>query len=202
MNVPILTRGPHHAHPELRVLGTLSLPLTRVHEICGPSRHMLALVLAGAMQGPVIWIASAFTPGRLYPDTVAHLMAPGRLIFVHPKRAEDLLWSMEEALRAGVVPVVVSDLTEPPPLTPVRRLHLAAERGAEAGCAPLGLLLTPGSGGAAGVETRWHMAPRHGRERSAWHLERRRARTAPPKAWTLQDDGGRLSLAPAALQTG
>ncbi|TCP41341.1 hypothetical protein [Rhodovulum marinum] len=197
-----LTRAPHRDRPALTLLSEIALPLARAHELCGPARHMLALLLAGAAAGPVLWIAPAWAPARLYPDTVAERLAPGRLILVRPKRAEDLLWSMEEALRAGVVPVVVAELPEPPPLTPVRRLHLAAEAGAGTGHgAPLGLLLTPGAGGAAGVETRWHMAPRHAPDRTAWHLERRRARTAPPRAWRLCDTDGRLTLHPAPLGT-
>lgn len=194
----VLTRAPHPDRPALTALCEIALPLARAHELCGPARHMLALVLAQAAAGPVIWIAPAWTPARLHPDTVAERIAPGRLVFVTPQRAEDLLWSMEEALRAGVVPLVVADLPGPPPLTPVRRLHLAAEAGAEKGHgAPVGLILTPGEGGAAGVETRWHMAPRHAPGRSEWQLERRRARTAPPRAWRLRDRAGRLTLCPA-----
>lgn len=197
-----LTRDPHRDRPSLTALSEIALPLARAHELCGPARHMLALVLAGAAAGPVLWIAPAWAPARLHPDRVATRIAPGRLIFVTPKRAEDLLWSMEEALRSGVVPLVVAELPAPPPLTPVRRLHLAAEAGADRGHgAPLGLILTPGEGGAAGVETRWHMAPRHAPDRTEWHLERRRARTAPPRAWRLCEVAGRLllSAAPSGL---
>ncbi|HDR28137.1 ImuA family protein [Rhodovulum sp.] len=197
---PPLTRTPHRTPPALTALDEIALPLARAHELCGPARHMLALVLAGAASGPVIWIQPAWAPGRLYPDTLAERIAPGRLILVTPKRAEDLLWSMEEALRAGVVPLVVAELPEPPPLTPVRRLHLAAEAGAATGHGlPLGLILTPGPGGAAGVETRWHMAPRHAPGRSEWRLERRCARHAPPAAWQLRETGGQLALSRAAM---
>ena len=58
-----------------------------------------------------------------------------------------------------------------------------------------GLMLTPGDGGAAGVESRWHMAPRHAPGVEAWALSRRRARTAPVKDWTAtRAKGGRLKL--------
>jgi protein ImuA len=205
MSVPALARAPHRDRPALTALGEITLTRARAHEACGPARHMLALVLAGACTGPVLWIAPAWAPARLYPDSLAGRMAPGRLIFVTPKRAEDLLWSMEEALRSGAVPLVVADLPAPPALTPVRRLHLAAEAGAATGAAtgraaPLGLLLTPGPGGAAGVESRWHMAPRHRRDTNEWQLERRRARTAPPRAWRLSERDGRLSLHTATTE--
>ncbi len=194
----ILTRDTHRARPgpRLPLAGDLDLVAGRVHEFCGLSRRTLALSLAGAATGPVIWIAPSWTRGGPCPDGFAHMVAPGRLTFAAPDRAEDLLWCMEEALRSGVVPVVVADLPAPPALTPVRRLHLAAETGAREGtCTPLGLILTP-EGAAPGVETRWACDPRHGTapaqgdarsETWGWHLRRLRDRTAPVADWHVTD---------------
>jgi len=176
---------------------------------------------------PVIWIAPAWGTERLHAPGLARLVDPGRLVFVACPRAEDVLWCAEEALRemaaAGIRATVVAECTAPPGLTPVRRLHLAAGGletgglgtgglnvgglnvgGAAGGAvatagpgAPLGLLLTAGEGGAAGVESRWHIAPAHAPGRSAWRLERRRARGAGPAAWRLVAAPGRLWLEPA-----
>jgi protein ImuA len=182
----------------LSFLGDLTLLRGRMHEFCGPARHTAAmLVAAGALAeaaGPLIWIAPAHDRMGLNPQGMHAFIDPGRVLFVRPGRTEDLLWSMEEALRAGVAPLVVADLPSPPALTPVRRLHLAAEAGKMAGRATLGLLLTPGPGGAAGVETRWYMAPRHHGEDRIWQLERRRARMAPPAAWEVRADQHRFVL--------
>ena len=144
----------------------------------------------------IVWIAAEHEGERLHAAGVAGLVDPARLVLVAPKREADVLWAVEEALRSGAVALVIADLTTPPNLVAVRRLHLAAEAGAAQGrIRPTGLLLTPGDGGAQGVESRWHVAPRHRPGRTGWHLERRRARMATPRAWSL--DGPALHLGPA-----
>jgi hypothetical protein len=135
MTGQLLTRQSHRApaRPALRLLGEIELPLARVHEICGPARRTLAALIAGRLEGPVFWIAPSWTPERLNPEAALRFFDPGRVVHLQPKRAEDLLWTMEEVLRTGAVPLVVADIPAPPALTPVRRLHLAAETGAAEG---------------------------------------------------------------------
>ena len=101
---------------------------------------------------------------------------------------------MEESLRSGSVPLGIAELPQLPSLTHVRRMQLAAERGREAGLAPLGLLLMPGTGGARGVETRWHMAQAHRGEKKRWTLPRRYARNQPPANWRIIRSAGQAGL--------
>jgi len=198
-----ISRKGARARPWQSFLGGLRLDRGRVHEFCGPARRTLAVMAArgdqggkaGADGGAVLWISPGWMPERLNPEGLLPFIAPGRLIFVLPRRPEDLLWVMEEALRSAAVPLVVADLPGPPGLTPVRRLHLAAEAGAAVGTAPLGLILTPGDGGAQGVESRWHLAPAHAGVASAWQLQRRRARMEPPRQWALHQGRDGLHLA-------
>jgi len=186
---PLLARTPAQPQPMLpllRKLPEIALAQARLHEACGPARHTFALWLARQTEGPVLWIAPDWVRDTLNCDGVRAWMDPARLVFIHPRRSEDLLWVLEEVLRAGAVDLCVLDLPGFPTLTQVRRAHLAAETGAAAGNrTPTGLLLTPGEGGSPGVETRWHMAQRHSAHDTAWRLERRRARTAPPKTWQI-----------------
>ena len=194
MQTTLLTRGQAPKRPALSLLKDIDLDLGRVHECAGRARRVFALMLAARTSGPVLWIAPAYGTDKLNPDGMLRFVDPGRFIFVAPQRAEDLLWSMEEALRSGAVPLVVADMPGFPALTPVRRLHLAAEVGAaQAPRPPLGLLLTPDEGGAQGVETRWvmqpDMAPDMAKElphdHLRWHLARSRARRAPPRDWHI-----------------
>jgi len=163
----------------------------RVHEATGSARATFAVALAGGIggTGPVLWIRPAWSPDRLHPDGMRSLTDPGRFLFVDAARDADLLWCMEEALRSGQVPLVIADLPAVPGLTAVRRLTLAAETGATVSgtageAVPTGLILTPGPGGAPGVETRWRMDADHAAT-LGWRLECLRARMAPPAVFRV-----------------
>lgn len=195
MSLPIhnhTSRRPQDLQP---LAGDLALRRGRVHEFCGPSRVMLAARIMARTQGAVVWIRPGWVAERLNAAGLQPLADPARLILVQADRDETLLWAAEEALRSGAAPLVVAELLTPPALTPIRRLHLAAEAGASAarrdgGLAPLGLLLLPGTGGAQGVESRWSLAPAPSRallwsEEESFTLTRLRARLLPPASWSL-----------------
>ena len=187
---PLLARKPARAAPSIPLIPgapEIALMQGRVHEACGPARRTFAIWLAARTQGPVFWIAPGWAQEQLNSEGLCAWLNPARFLFITPKRAEDLLWSMEDILRAGASALCIADIPGLPTLTQVRRMHLAAETGGQTGAhLPLGLLLTPGNGGAAGVETRWHLSPRHEAGQTGWHLDRVRARTAPHKSWTVQ----------------
>ena len=177
-----------------KFLGQLSLARARAHEATGPARRTFAMLLASAMQGPVFWVQPDWQPTRLHGPGMVRFADPGRFTFVRADRPIDILWVLEEVMRAGVVPLVVGDLPAPPGLTPVRRLHLAGEAGRDAnGTGPIALMLTP-EGNSPGVESRWHMRPAHGPtpEHSGWRLTRNRARMAPEQSWQIRQRGQRF----------
>jgi protein ImuA len=192
------------AQNSVTLAADVALDCGRAHEIVGRARQALALMVAARLQGPVLWLGPFWADERPMGDGVAALLEPRRMIFGRARTGPEILWAAEEALRSGVVPLVVAETPAPPGLTPVRRLHLAAEAGAARGTAPLALLLLPGDGGAAGVETRWRADPapgwaRDGRPR--WRLARLRARMAPPAAWEARLAPGGLALAPLPQAT-
>lgn len=206
MSLPIQSRRPEAQQP---LAGDLTLQRGRVHELCGPSRLMLAARIMGKCHGPVVWIRPGWVAERLNAAGLAPLADPSRLILIHAQRDEMLLWAAEESLRSGAAPLVIAELLSPPALTPIRRLHLAAETGAEAArrdtvTPPLGLILLPGQGGAQGVESRWHMAPAPSRtllwaEEDSFTLTRLRARLLPPASWMLHTHPKGETLDPRPL---
>lgn len=196
--LPAIVDGPADA---------FALTQGRMHEICGPARSVMAAWVIAALQAcagrdaPVLWLRPRWHGGTICPHGLARIADPRAVLTVRCPREEDLLWCMEEALRTGAAPLIIAELPRPPALTPVRRLHLAAEVGAakmgadRAGgngkaAAPTGLILSGGDGGAAGVDSRWFTAPVWRGGQPAWRLERRRARMAPPAGWVLVDGGG------------
>ena len=196
MSAHLLGRKPAREAPGIKMHNEITLQLGRVHEACGPARRSFAMWLASQTQREVLWISPAWEVEKLNPEGMAPFADPARFLFARTQNAKDLLWCMEEALRSGAVPLIICDLPEAPALTPVRRMHLAAEQGGTMGQAPLGLLLTPGAGGAQGVETRWRMTPTHAPQARSWRLTRVRARTAPVRSWHVTRAKGQMILSP------
>jgi len=166
--------------------------------------------LLSRLAGPVLWIAEergfAGWRGLGYPPGLAALGARDcRFLFARARRAAEVLWAMEEALRtpglvAALAGVAQLDLIES------RRLQLAAEPRAV-----LGLLLRPDSHAPApsAATTRWRLtsAPSAesgrlgvgpGRLRCRWRAELLRCRGGKPGSWTLEwrDETGGLAVVP------
>ena len=136
----------------------VALARGRAHEVTGPARVAFALLAAARLDGPVFWLQPAWAAERLMGDGLCGILDPGRLVLGRARTLPALLRAAEEALRAGLVPLVVVELPSVPALTPVRRLHLAAEAGARAGAAPARAAARPGRGRRAGG--REPLAPR------------------------------------------
>lgn len=121
----------------------------RMHEAQGRGRRAFALFQAARHAGLLIWILPSHSPEM---PTLAGL-PPGvgaRLLLLRPVGETDLLWCVEEALRAPPVAVVIAEPEKPLSLTAGRRLQLAAEAGRTTG-----LMLIREDAGSNATETRW-----------------------------------------------
>lgn len=198
----------------LSLTDILTLTPGRAHEFCGPARRVLAAWSMGqnlSQGATALWLRLRHNPDRLHPQGLAQWAMPGGLVLAEAARVPDLLGCAEDGLRSGACALVVLDLAEPVAMTPLRRLHLAAETGLArrqaccSGATVHALLLTPADGGSPGVESRWHLAPcpapdapGHDPVGAAWQLSRLRARMSPPANWQVTRHGGRLVPKPVA----
>jgi protein ImuA len=197
------------------------LALGAVHEILGAggdeeegaapagfAAGILARLGAEAGDGPVLWCLKR--PDLYGPGLVAHGLDPARLVLVTAPRDDDVLWAVEEGLRAGPtsgLAAVVGEVARLP-MVAGRRLQLAAERSG----VTLLLLRRWRNAAEAAAErerpsaavTRWRVAalpsadiagePGIGRLR--WRVELLRSRGGVPDGWDVEvaDATGHVSL--------
>jgi protein ImuA len=203
-----------------RVLPSGGLAQGALHEILGASGDEEDGALAAAFVasilgrliatggGMVLWCLPR--PDLYGPGLAAHGLDPGRLVLVQAPRDAEILWAMEEGLRAPGIAAVVGEIGVLPAVAS-RRLQLAAER---SGVTAL-LLRRWRDGGQAAREralpnaavTRWRIAalpsqpsrgePAVGRPR--WRVELLRCRGGAPACWEMEeaDATGHVSLAAA-----
>ena len=126
----------------------------RVHEAFGPGAAGFAAVACAQTQGALIWVRESWQPATLHPVGLSPFFDPARLLVAQAKDQTDALAVAEEALKDGVVALVVIEISRPLDLREGRRLQLAARAGGATG-----LCLIPEGMGSNAAETRWHCAP-------------------------------------------
>lgn len=207
-----------------RALPGDGLALGALHEILGGGADeedgaAAAGFIAGIVgripkaNGLVLWCLKR---DDLYgPGLAAHGLDPARIVRVATRRDDDILWTLEEGLRApnalGGIAAVVGEV-ERLPIVAGRRLQLATERSGS----PALLLRRWPTGAAAAAErarpsaavTRWRVsalpslpaAGEPGIGQPRWRVELLRCRGAEPAAWTMEiADASGLMRLPAEL---
>src|SRR5438067_2327698 len=202
-----------------RALPDGGLALGAVHEILGwggdeedgaAACGFIAGLLPRLRRGPVLWCLKR--PDLYGPGLLAHGLDPARLVFVTAPRDEDLLWAVEEGLRAPGLAAVVGEIARLP-LVAGRRLQLAAEHSGVTAF----LLRRWRNGTEAATErerpsaalTRWRIAALPARERDdprlrqtigqpRWRVELLRCRGGVPVEWIMEvaDATGHVRLSP------
>jgi protein ImuA len=159
-------------------------------------------------EGTVLW---CLPRADLYgPGLAACGLDPGRLVLVRAARDAEILWAMEEGLRAPGIAAVVGEVGALPPVTS-RRLQLAAER---SGITAFLLRRWRTAGEAArernlpnAAATRWRISVRPsvpaggvpGVGEPRWRLELWRCRGGVPGSWEVAVREGKLTDAADSL---
>ena len=207
-----------------RALPGGGLALGAVHEILGidgdeedgaAACGFIAGLLAHLRRGPVLWCLKR--PDLYGPGLLAHGLDPARLVIVTAPRDEDILWAIEEGLRAPGLVAVIGEIGRLP-LVAGRRLQLAAER---SGITAFLLRRWRNSEEAArererpsAAVTRWRIAALPAREvddlrlrqligQPRWRVELLRCRGGVPAQWVVEsgdvevaDATGHVRLSP------
>jgi protein ImuA len=197
------------------------LTLGALHEVTTPkpadtaaaTSFCLSLLssLLRSYKGMALWChnINMLDAGEVYPPgLIHHGIAPERLVILKLKRDEDVLWSMEEALRSKG-PVCVLGEVAYASLTATRRLQLAAQY------ADLpALILRPGWQGEqnSAASTRWRITTQKSRQlglaktlnepgNPCWQAELYRCRRGAPGIWKVEwhNETGDLSLAASVI---
>jgi len=178
-----------------------------VHEAVGAAADGFAAMLAGRLDGGVLWCVPASSRTVLHgPGLAAFGFDTDALVIVRCGSWRDMLWAMEEGLRTPELVMVIGEPARPISLTASRRLQLAAEASGVTG-----LILRPGGEGGAlapsAAFSRWRVEPAPVVEPDGalppvirWRLELLRCRgsLAAGRCWIVEwrDAADSLALVP------
>lgn len=172
-------------HFDTATLDPLTLVAARVHEAQGRARRAFALFQAARSPGTLVWIIPTHLPELPFLGALPSGVNE-RLHLFRPTTETDLLWTVEEALRAPGVGLVIAEPQRPLSLTAGRRLQLAAEAGQTRG-----LMLIHTDAGSNAAESRWQCdaIPGTGRDSTLqrWSLIKNKKGTIG--SWVLNWNG-------------
>jgi protein ImuA len=172
-------------HFDTATLDPLTLVAARVHEAQGRARRAFALFQAARSPGTLVWIIPTHLPELPFLGALPSGVNE-RLHLFRPTTETDLLWTVEEALRAPGVGLVIAEPQRPLSLTAGRRLQLAAEAGQTRG-----LMLIHTDAGSNAAESRWQCdaIPGAGRDSTLqrWSLIKNKKGTIG--SWVLNWNG-------------
>lgn len=162
-----------------------------VHMVIGGAAGGFAALVAGRIDGAVLWCVDAAARAGLYGPGLAALgLDPARLIVARCANRTDMLWAMEEGLRCPALAIVIGEPPGAVDLTASRRLQLAAEAGGG-----LGLVLGAARGGGSmpsnALESRWRIDSAPARAGWGWRVTLERCRGAAAVAgaqWMVEWD--------------
>jgi protein ImuA len=159
----------------------------RVHDVEGSGRRSFALFQSLRHAGQILWVLPAHEVRRpMLRGLPAGLSE--RLLLLTPKGETDLLWCVEEALRAAPIGLVIAEPQQPLSLTAGRRLQLAAEAGKTTGL----MLILDGQGSNA-AETRWRCDPAAA-DSTLYHWSLSKNKSGTIGSWTVNWNGATAAV--------
>lgn len=166
--------------------------------------------LAKIQTKPILWVEEEMAlaeAGHPFGAGLAQFgLDPSRLIVVSARRADDVLWTLEEGLRCTGLAAVLAVIRASPKaldLTTSRRLALRAARHKVMGL----LVRQAGAAESGAATTRWRISPQpaavmdnfaDGIGRPAWRAELEKSRLGPVGVFDLEWDHAGIAFAPSA----
>ncbi len=165
-----------------------------IHEICGPSNFIMAMMIAANVNSLIIWIHEG--SNIPFPDGINSWLSPNKIILIKVKNTHELLWSIEESLRIGLDFLIIGDTETIQNFTSIRRLQLIINKYHITSklSLPTVLILTKNSCQLIGIESRWHCSPisdpyisEKKKIYSKWKLTCQYSRHGMEKTWIIDE---------------
>jgi protein ImuA len=196
--------------PVSKAFPNSTFPIAAIHEfVCrggetlaatsGFITAILSMLVKNAK--PCIWISRY--KNVFPPALIQYGIDPGRIIFIHPRKENDLCWAMEEALRCNALGAVIGEMKEIG-FTASRRLQLAVEESNITGF----IIRDQPKNFATVSDARWQISPLASESEGSlpgvgsakWEIELLKVRNGKTGKWNAVWAEGRLQFLSRYIQ--